>query len=122
MSEHLRRVGFGGTYRNPQPSDEAVVSLKSVVVVASFHQNSATSTQVGRAVSLANPWKSADDGDDDEHVGDDARRNYRGVLDRVVAQNVDDLEDEPPRRRLAPHSFCQGRDDAYPAPESAHPE
>jgi hypothetical protein len=73
-----------------------VVSFKGIVVVADSYQNSAILIQVGRADSLANPRKSADDGDDDEHVGDDARRNYRGVLDRVVAKNVDDIEDEPP--------------------------
>ena len=30
-------------YRNPKPPDEAVVSLKGVVVVANGHQNSVTS-------------------------------------------------------------------------------
>lgn len=71
--------------------------------------------------SLANPWESAQYGDDDEDIGNNARRNDSWVLDSAVSDDVNDLKYKPSR-----HSISHSRYDTvlatYAAPDRAHPE
>jgi len=47
------------------------------------------------AFLLSNPWESTQDRNDDEEVGDDTSGNHSGMLDSMVADDVDDLEYQP---------------------------
>lgn len=49
---------------------------------------------------LADPWESAQDGDEDENTSDDTRGNDSIMLDRTISYDVDNLEYKPTR-------YCQ---------------
>jgi hypothetical protein len=86
-----------GTYRKPQPSDEAVVAFKGVMVVAG-EQSALIFTwqlEVGMSHSLANPGEGTEYRDDDGHVRDNSGSNHGAVIDRAVPDDVDDLVHKP---------------------------
>jgi hypothetical protein len=71
-------------------------------------------------ISVPHPGKSAQDGDDDKDVGDDATGEHCWVLDSTVANYVDDLVDQPSTQ--SQKVISSKKETSYAAPESAQPE
>ena len=80
------------SYRQAKPSDETMVSLEYVVM------------------SVANPRKRAQHGDEYKYVRDDASGQDRVILLCAVSDDVDDFVDQPAVSRMSVHltSLFQG--------------
>jgi hypothetical protein len=71
--------------------------------------------------SLANPWESAQYGNNDEDIGNNASRDDSWVLNSAVSDDVNDLEYEPPGLLISCGSYNIAAV-TYAAPDRAHPE
>jgi len=69
------------TYRKTKPADKSVVPLKNIVVI------------------VADPGKGAKNRDDNQDIGNNAASHHGAVLNRAMANNIDNLVDQPAKSK-----------------------